>query len=58
MYRSFTIIVRKSLAALVLAAAALTGAVGASALMHDSPSHIAGDGFVWPHAPTAVDGNH
>lgn len=58
MYRSFTIIVRKSLAALVLAAAALTGALGASALMHGSPTHTAGDGFVWPKAPAPVDGNH
>jgi hypothetical protein len=57
MYLSSTILLRKSLATLVLAAAALTGAFGASASMRTAPTHAAGDGFVWPIAPT-VNGDH
>jgi hypothetical protein len=58
MYRSFTIIIRKSLASLVLAAAVLTAALGAGAVISDSPTHAAGDGFVWPNGAATVDGNH
>lgn len=59
MYRSYTIMIRKLLASLVLAAAVLAGAlVAEDAVIIDSPTHTAGDGFVWPNGATTMDGSH